>query len=310
MVERTHSRAPCRISFAGGGTDLEAYSRVYGGCVVSAAITRYAYVTTDDSFSTSNPTGQGGTELLEAVAARVAPGGKLKGRVDVPPLSGLGASGALAVAAVGALKPEMNRLEVVTAAYRAERENLGVAGGYQDQFVSAYGGILYLEFGNGRFNVEPVALAKETILDLEKHLVVVFVQSRTGLNSGDVLRDQLERLRKQENLQAHHRIKELALDLRSALRHRNMKLFAELLHEEWIVKKTFTPLISNDYIDGVYEFARRHGARAGKLMGAGAGGHLLLYCPETEAHVAQKLRELGLHPEPISFDWSGLTTWR
>jgi len=306
----THARAPVRITFAGGGTDLEAYARRYGGCCVNAAIRRYAYACAAEGFCMSNPTGEGDTALLEAVARRLNSASGLRGSLQVPPLSGLGASAAIAVAAVGALRPGLDPFQTAMEAYRAEREDLGVAGGYQDQFASAYGGILYLEFGDQRVKVERMQVAPETVLDLEEHLLLVFVQARRMVNGADIIADQLERLRTAENLWAHHRIKEIALDLRWALRHRYMDLFASLLHEEWTVKKAFSPLISNEYIDGVYEYARRHGARAGKLLGAGGGGHLLLYCPETETRVAQKLRELGLHPETLSIDWEGLRTWK
>ena len=257
----------------------------------------------------ANPTGQGSTALLEVVAGRLNPQAKIRARVQVPPLAGLGASASIAVAAAGALKPDISRDEAIQVAYDAEREDLGVLGGWQDQVAAAYGGINYMEFGENRMTVEPMKVSRETILDLEKHLVLVFVQARTAIDGGDVIRDQLERLKNRENLWAHHRIKEICLVMRWALRHHNMELFAELLDEEWKAKRQFSPLISNEYIDGVYEYASHHGAKAGKLMGAGAGGHLLLYCPETEGLVAGKLREVELHPEQISFDWEGLVTW-
>lgn len=304
------ARAPLRISFAGGGTDIDEYARAFGGCCLNAVIRRYAYCSQDSSFSMTNPTGETGTALLEAVAKRLKAKGKIRARVEVPPLSGLGASAAIAVAAVGALRPEIGKEKAVEVAYQAERTDLGVLGGWQDQVATAWGGINYMEFGADRIKVEPMKVSRETILDLEKHLLLVFVQARTGVrNGGDVISDQLERLKRKENLWAHHRIKEICLDMRWALRHHNMDLFAQLLDEEWKVKRQFSPLISNEYIDGVYEYARRYGAKGGKLMGAGAGGHLLLYCPDAEDIVASKLREIGLHPEQVSFDWEGLVTW-
>lgn len=303
------ARAPCRISLSGGGTDIAAYFEKYGGCCLNAAISRYAYCSRDSHFSMVNTVGDGGTDLLEAVTRRLQSDNKLKARVEVPPLSGLGASAAIAVAAVGALSPEMSKEETIEVAYHAERIDLGILGGYQDQVAAAWGGINYMEFGAGRFKVEPMQISPETVLDLEKHLLLVFVQARSGINGGDVIRDQLERLATGETLWEHHRIKEICLDMRYALRHHMMEFFGELLDEEWRVKRQFTPLVSNEYIDGVCDYARRYGAKATKLLGAGAGGHLLLYCPDAEDIVARKLMEIELHPQHISFDWQGLVTW-
>lgn len=322
MVERVHSRAPCRITFGGGGTDIEEYFKQYGGCAVNAAIRKYAYVSRSARFTMSNIHANGSPLLLQAVANRLSdsqPAGGLACRVEVPPLSGLGASAAIAVAAVATMTPGIGRQQAAEEAYTTERKDLRVAGGYQDQFAAAYGGILYMEFGDGRVRVERLdrqdalkgkAVSQETILDLEKHLVMVFVQARVSVDGSDVIGDQISRLREKETLKAHHKIKEIALEMRRVLRAHDMEMFGDLLEAEWFTKKTFSPLMSNEYIDGIYDFARRHGARGGKLMGAGGGGHLLLYCPETEAQVAQKLRETGLHPESVSFDWEGVRTWR
>lgn len=304
------ARSCCRISFGGGGTDISPYCSTWGGCVLSAAICRYAYASISDNFQMFNPTGEGDPALIEAVARRLGAEQKLKVRVEVPPLSGLGASASIAVAACGALKPDISREQAVMTAYHAERTDLGVPGGIQDQIVAATGGILFMEIGDNRFNVERVELSKETILDLEKHLIMVLVQAREKVSSSDVLSDQIERLKKGETLELHHQLKEICLEMRRVLRHGDMDLFADLLKEEWLVKRQFSPLISNPYLNGLYDFAMNCGARSGKLMGAGGGGHFLFYCwPDEEITLIHNLQRLGFHPEHVSFDFAGLTTW-
>ncbi|MBS1266202.1 MAG: hypothetical protein MAG795_00169 [Candidatus Woesearchaeota archaeon] len=83
-----------------------------------------------------------------------------------------------------------------------------------------------------------------------------------------------------------------------------------MLHEAWITKKKYSPMISNKKIDKLYSLARKHGALGGKVSGAGGGGHAVFYCkPNTEQIVARKLRKAGAKVINFSFDFKGLQSW-
>src|SRR3989344_84435 len=189
------SRSPVRISFAGGGTDVPPYRDEKGGCVVSATINKYAYATLEqraDSIihihsadflkslefkNTSEIEYNNELDLLKAVIKKMAPsaGMNIFMRCDVPPKSGLGSSAAAFSAMIGLFnhmrkERKMTDYEVAELAYRLEREELKVGRGNQDQYATVFGGMNFIEFGNGWVKVNPLRMKKDHLLELEKHL--------------------------------------------------------------------------------------------------------------------------------------------
>ena len=323
-------RAPVRISFGGGGTDLEAYYGRFGGFVVSAAITRYAYVT-------ARPSADGGIQIIsadyrlrehyppgllpevtepltlpKAAVERFAAQGLLEQGVDlflaseVPPGTGLGSSSAMTVALVAALGAYLGLsfapAELAEEASRLEIERLAMPIGKQDQYASAFGGLNALTFRDTGTEVRPLALAGGQRQALARRLLLFSTGS--SRHSAEILRQQRSDTRRKPAVTAAlHQLKELAAAMQAALEGGALDEFGALLDVAWQEKKRLSGKISNAGIDTAYQAARAAGALGGKITGAGGGGFLLLYCPpRRQSAVRAVMGELGLCE--LTFDLS------
>jgi len=331
-----HSRAPVRISFGGGGTDVSPYTEEHGGCVVSAAINKYAWGSLELAESTgiklydshypsvrfkSLGDVRYGTkqDLLSAVVKNMHSGRRgvtMRLRGDVPPRSGLGSSASAFVSLIGLFnhmrrESMMTDYEIAELAFRLEREELGNKGGRQDQYASVFGGLNFIEFrGDDFVRVNPVRLKRDHLLELEKNLILVHVMDRK--KSGDIISDQVRGYvtGRAGVVDALNMVKALAEETHRALLKGDLARFGLLLHEGWMEKKKFSPMISNTRIDRIYAKARRHGALGGKIGGAGGGGHMIFYCESgREEEVAKALSDSGCYVRSFSFDMQGLQTW-
>ncbi len=332
------SRAPVRISLAGGGTDVSPYTEEYGGCALNATIRRYAWATLElrkdkkiilESYdlkkrvvypSRAAIKYDGNLDLLKAVYnayTHIQQGLHLYLRSDVPPRSGLGGSAAAFVATIGVFnfllrEQRQSSYEIAELAYRLEREVLKVKGGRQDQYASTFGGVNFIEFRGLDFvRVNPMRLPDDYLLELEKHLVLVRLPEQRG-SSHDVIDDQVRRMsqKRSSSLMAMHRTKSIAEEMKRLLLKGDFLRFGELLHVGWLEKKKFTPLISNSRIDALYTLARRSGAIGGKITGAGGGGHMLFFCkPNREQEVTACLERAGATTVDLQFDTDGLRVW-
>lgn len=337
------SRSPMRISFGGGGTDIPPYSDEKGGCVVSAAINKYSYATLEprndqeihiESWdflkklrfnSIEEMEYNSELDLLKAAIKKMNTtrmGLNIFLRSDVPPKSGLGSSAAAFAALIGLFNhlraDKMTLYEIAELAHKIEREELKIAGGKQDQYATVFGGINFIEFGNGWVRVNPLKMKKEYILELEKHLVLAYVGERSegdvirNYVTGDIITDQIKSVveKKEDVMNALDKTKEIALEMKKALLLGDFTKFGELLHEAWEQKKKFSKMVSKQYINDLYDLARKNGALGGKLTGAGGGGFMLFFCePNTEQIVANELEKAGAKPVNFVFDFDGLQTW-
>ena len=331
------SKAPLRISFAGGGTDVPPFPQREGGCVLNATVNKYSYgmlqPTSDEKISIKSvdfglalnypvgdePVYDGKLDLVKAAIRKLQNqkrcGFDLFLRSDAPPGSGLGSSSSLMVTLVGLLK-EFNNLpltdyEIAHLAYVIERKEIGIDGGLQDQYAATFGGCNYIEFQGDQVIVNPLRLSQDVVNELEHNLLLCFT-GRTHM-SGHIIEDQTARYNRGEfdNLEGLRRQKALAGEMKNLLLRRKVLEFGELLHEAWEYKKKISPQISNPRIDEVYETARKAGAIGGKLSGAGGGGFMLFYCSFEKKHeVAAALRKLNCVISDFSFDFHGLQTWR
>lgn len=309
-----------------------------GGCVVSAAINKYAYGTliprkdqkiTIESAdflknihfkSVDEITYNNELDVLKAVVKKMNTskmGMDVFVRTDVPPKSGLGSSAAVFASMIGLfnhMKQErkMTDYELAELAYRLEREELKIGGGKQDQYATVFGGLNYIEFGNGWVRVNPLKINRSHKLELEKHLVIAYTKPRDTTEGNDIIQDQTKSYveKKYDVIEAFQMTKEIAQEIRYALLRGDFIRFGELLDKAWTYKKKHSPMISNRFIDNIYDAALKAGAIGGKISGAGGGGFMLFYCYDNKEHVVQEaLKKSGATPVPFVFDMEGLQTW-
>jgi len=331
------AKAPLRVSFAGGGTDVAPFPATEGGCVLSATINRFAHgllrprtdrrihvesldLRTAIGFSADEPTQfDGQLDLVKAAIRRIAELDEARGfdvflETAAPPGSGLGASSALIVALIGVLVDQhglsLTSYEMAQLAYEIERVDLGLKGGLQDHYAATFGGFNFIEFYGDRVVVNPLRIPLATLNELESNLLLCF----TGATrvSDHIIDDQTARFTRGDvdTLTGLRRQKELAIAMKEALVRGHLSSFGELMGEAWLEKKRLSPRISTPAIDEAYETACRAGALGGKVTGAGGGGFMLFYCRPGRRHVvSDALESLGLEPTGFSFESEGLRTW-
>ncbi len=334
MSDRIHrAKAPLRISFCGGGTDVDPYPRERGGAVLSATLDKYAYASLrprpDDrlrirsldydivtNYDRSKLEYDGELDLVKAVARhfKMPAGADLFIHSDAPPGSGLGSSSTMCVALVGVfsewLQIPMTSYEIAELTYRIEREELRIAGGRQDQYAATFGGFNFIEFLEKVTVVNPLRVRPELRHELEYNLLLCYTgQTRLSAN---IVESQTRSYQegRETVVQALDRMKELTQEMKTALLLGELPAFGKLLHAAWMEKKQLDEKISSTRIDNLYALARRHGALGGKILGAGGGGYLLLYVPFTKRQqVARVLSEAGGDVVPFAFTEGGLASW-
>jgi len=329
------ARAPMRLSFAGGGTDLPAYYERYGGMVVSVTIDKYVYVhcgangegnghdaqiTSADyhTFYRHNsgmPMGWDGELALPRAILHsfgVERDISLFLAAEVPPGTGLGSSSAAAVALVGGvaayLGQSLSRQRVAELACQVELGKLKAPIGKQDQFAAAFGGCNAIMFTSSGVTVQPVAVSSDVLSWLERRLLLFF----TGISrdSSTILQEQQRACAEGsvQTLQGLHRIKEAAVECKRCLEAGDLDGVGRVLDEGWREKRRLVAGITNHRIDQVYDVAMSCGAAGGKIAGAGGGGFLLLYCHENrQAEVTRAMEERGLRRMGFHFDRQGLS---
>jgi D-glycero-alpha-D-manno-heptose-7-phosphate kinase len=331
------SRAPLRISFGGGGTEVEPYLSERGGVVLNTTIDRYAYGTLclrDDRqisitsldydlvarYKLDEPLHyDGNLDLVKAVIRRLNGGNHDQGlglflHSDAPPGSGLGSSSAVVVALIGLFQHwrhlPLTNYEIADLAYQIERLDMGIKGGKQDQYAATFGGFNFIEFTRDATIVNPLRVPRDTMNELHYNLLLCYT-GQTRL-SARIIDTQVERYvqRKEEVLEAMDELKQVATALKNALLRGRLDDFGALLNEAWTNKKKMAAQITDPRIDEFYETARKHGALGGKISGAGGGGYMFFYCQFDKKHrVAEQLERLGAQVVDFSFDLRGLQTW-
>lgn len=313
--------APVRLDFAGGWTDVPPYSAREGGVVISAAIGLHARaevrpggtglrLTAEDLGATLDlpdeaaltPTGP--LSLLQA-ALRLLPVGPcaLVTRSDAPPGSGLGSSGALDVALVGALTEARAEARdaraVADLACRLESVEAAIPGGRQDQFSAAFGGFLRLGFRDPEATVEPLALDPGVLAELERRMLLVYTGASrfSGATIGRVM-------------QAYERgdaavtaaldgLREVAERMPDALRAGDLAPLGTLLDRNWSHQRTLDSGMCTPRMARLSEAMRAHGALGGKAAGSGAGGCMFFLGPDDPEPAAAAARGMGMTILPV-----------
>jgi len=328
------AKAPLRISFAGGGTDVPPYPERRGGCVISSTIDRYAYVTIvpkrikhvsahslDYGIKTKFHLGKrmvydGELDLIKAAlkVMGIKGGCDLFIHSDAPPGSGLGSSSAMVVAVVAALakwkKMSLTPYEIAEAAIKIERQELKLAGGLQDQYAATFGGFNFIEFNKDTTVVNPLRIDPMMLNEFNYRFLLCFT-GKTRLSANIVERQANSFSRGDDDVvDALEGLKLMAIQMKNHLLKGNFEGFGRLLDDAWVYKKKLDKQITTSNIDKLYEAAKKKGAIGGKILGAGGGGYLLLFCDFRKKHkVADALQSLGGEIMPFSFTIPGVQTW-
>lgn len=324
------AKAPMRIGFFGGGTDVSPYAEEHGGKVLNCTINLYVRCmlrpSGDEGITirsldleevSRNTTGRwdGRLSLPQAVldALPAARGVEVTMFSDVPPGSGLGSSSALVVSMLKLLATADQRPldphTLAELAYRIERQDLGIPGGRQDQYAAAFGGMSVYHFGGHQVIVEPVLSDPTALLELESCLLLGYIGHRQLLTQ-HLVEDQVRRLKEGDTLRYHDETKALVDESVRLLRNLKIAEFGRLLHEAWEVKKAFSPFIAPPVVDAIYAEARRHGAWGGKITGAGGGGFMVFACPfDRRLELERVLAAAGVQLRPFSFTTQGVHAW-
>ena len=335
------SKAPLRIGFAGGGTDVSPFCDLHGGLILNACISMYAYATIElleepvivlhaidkkelleFPMSDSLPI-DGQLDLLKGVYNHLRNrypenqwrGFKLSTYVDAEAGSGLGSSSTLVVAILGAFmewqKLPLGEYDIAHLAYHIERTELGMAGGRQDQYAAAFGGFNYMEFYDGdQVIVNPLRIKPPVVAELETNLVLYY--TGTSRLSSRIIEAQSKNIagKKDSSLDAMFQLKEQARQMKEAVLKGRLSEMGRILDFGWQHKKRTAEGISNALIDEIYAAAIEAGATGGKISGAGGGGYMFFFCPgNTRFAVAERLQQFGGQVRKIAFSQDGLTTW-
>jgi D-glycero-alpha-D-manno-heptose-7-phosphate kinase len=333
------ARAPLRLGLAGGGTDLSPYSDVYGGSALNVTIDRFALASLskrqdnvvllrandldiEERHSAGLLPTNNGLVLHRAVYNRMVRqflsdrriGMQVSTAIEAPPGSGLGSSSALVVALVEVFREAFDLplgiYDVARVAYEIERLELGLAGGKQDQYAAAFGGVNFIEFlTDDRVIVNPLRVAPSILNELQSSIVVCF--SGQSRDSDIIIRDQMNAAAANGGaLEALHALKRDALDMKQALLRGDIGELARILNHSWENKKATAVSVSNPFIEKLYAVARANGARGGKISGAGGGGFLMFIVdPENKPRLIRELKRAGSTTDKVVFTHRGVEAW-
>lgn len=334
------SKAPLRLGLAGGGTDVSPYCDMYGGNILNATISLYAHASielTDDNKITIEATDRGESftydkqdelpidgqlDLAKGVYnnlvktyGSINSGFKLTTFVDAPAGSGLGSSSTLMVAILGAfvewLQLPLGEYDIAHLSYKIEREELGMAGGKQDQYAATFGGVNFMEFyDSNRVIVNPLRVKRRYLFELENNLLLYFTS--TSRLSSTIIEAQTKNVKEknEKSIEAMHQLKEQAKMMKEALLKGEIDKIGSILDYGFKFKKQMASGISNEVIDDIYNTAIEAGATGGKISGAGGGGFMMFYCPaNTRYAVKAALSKFGGEFKNYQFTEHGLYSW-
>jgi D-glycero-alpha-D-manno-heptose-7-phosphate kinase len=327
------SKSPVRISFGGGGSDTSAYFTENKSAVINSTISLYTHCTLkireDDNIiiysldlcdkiifnnfeELLNYSGK--FSLIQSAIKAIKPtfGFELFIHSDFPMSSGLGGSAVVISSILGCFNQFRNdkwdKHDIAELAFQAERLHLGVAGGWQDQYATVFGGLNFMEFNIDQNIINPIRLNYNTILELEESLVLCY--TGTTHDSGNIHNDQKEQTQKEDVRARIQSNVDLTFEMRNHLLRGRLYDFGISLHKAWNLKRSFSSKITNTFLDEIYNGAIQNGAIGGKLLGAGGGGYFLFFVPPFERHnLMNWMKRNGLNATPFVFENNGLQSW-
>ena len=335
------SKAPLRLGLAGGGSDIASYSDIYGGLILNATINLYAYCTIEEtdgdcinirSYDSSSFVScpllpqlpiDSHAALVKGVYNRVVRDFGIPVRPfsittynDAPAGSGLGTSSAMVVAILKAFVEWYNLplgdYDIARLAYEIERIDLKLSGGKQDQYAATFGGFNYMEFTQGGIVIVNPLKIKRWIVD-EPQASILLYNMGTSRSSAKIIDEQSKNTKdnKADAVEAMHRIKQSAVDMKLALLKGDIDSFALILRKSWENKKKMADGISNPMIEQAMAVAEKAGAKAGKISGAGGGGFIMFVVdPTRKKELQNALSQLDGFVMPFEFSDGGVHGWK
>ena len=328
------SKSPVRISFGGGGSDTTAFFKDNNGAVINSTISLYSHSSlskrTDSKINIDSAdlnikkmylsleeflnSKKSSLDLIKVTVKVINPsfGFDLYIQSDFPLSSGLGGSAVVASSIIGCFNEfridKWSSYEVAELAYEAERLNMGISGGWQDQYATVFGGFNFMEFSDRQNLIHPLRLSETTKSSLEQNLILCY--TNTSHKSGNIHRDQKSNLVNkiiQENVKKNVKI---AYKMRESLLKDNLNKFSNLIGDSWELKKSYSNDISTNYLDDIYEGAKQNGALSGKLLGAGGGGYFLFSTNFSNRNrLINWIKSEGLIYTNFKFEDVGLKSW-
>lgn len=334
------ARAPLRLSFAGGGSELPPYISRHGGLVLNATINKYAFTTISSTKGNPNFVSLDRDvdfvvksehqsnlppelRLHHGVYKRILQdyndnepiNVKVSTYCDVPIGSGLGTSSTITVSLVKAfdefLGLSLTDYQIAELAHKIEREDLGLFGGFQDHYAAAFGGVNYIEFHqSGDITVNSLRINRRIISELEFSIILWF----TGVSrdSGTIIEESLSELEnhKSNAVERTHKIKASVAPAKDALIKGDIDQLAQIINESWLEKRALQKKISTQSIDATYDQLIKNGALAARISGAGGGGYMLVICkPEKRNYLQKMLQEKNDSILNFSFTNIGAESW-
>ena len=335
------SKAPFRISFGGGGTDIESYTKNYTGEVINTTISLFTHTSlqlrndTKVTFKWVNKDEYEehdfsdeldcsyGLKLFKATHNHICKrftitqfGCDIVSYQDVPTGSGLGTSSTLIVSLIGVYRELLNLplgdYDIAEMAVQIERNELKENGGKQDQYASAFGGFNHMEFKNDIVIVNPIDIKDEVQDELENNIILYFTNFTR--KSSDILKEQIKNIEENNNtamLSLHLLVNQAKL-IKACLINTKIEDLGELFNYGFKQKSELAKGITTPEIQTLYDTAMKAGATGGKISGAGGGGFIFFYCPHnTKYNVIKALDELKMgYNQPFTFTKFGLRTWQ
>jgi D-glycero-alpha-D-manno-heptose-7-phosphate kinase len=326
-------RSPLRISFAGGGTDLEEYHNKYDGYTISSTINKYTYVIaklrSDDKLQGFSPdfashlppkkhhpkSVQGHEIVLEGLKElNFKKGVDMYLATDVEPNSGLGASSSLTANFVNVIshiqKKKWSKYKIAMNAYHIGHDVLKWGIGKQDEFAAVYGGFNLLKFTKNKVYIYPISIKKSTQKELQNKSLLFHIGNRK--HSAGILKSQIQDIKRsnKKTIESLNKAKELALEMRDALKMNDLTKFSQILKTGWEVKKKYTKGITNPRIEAINKKAFSVGATALKVTGAGGGGHLYVFAEvKNHSKIIKELAKMGVQKVDFQYENTGSTVF-
>ena len=327
------SKAPVRISFGGGGSDITGYFKKYGGAVINTTISLYSHASLiqradkkiivhsydiDEKIECADLQEflkiDSNFGLIKSVLGCIMPrfGFELYLYSDYPMSSGLGGSASVVTSIIGCFNEfrsdKWDKYEISELAYQAERIAFNISGGWQDQYAAAFGGFNFIEFREDQNTIHPLRVDKNIANELLQCLVLC--NTNVSHDSGLIHDDQKNQTKKSQTVKKIKLNVELTYQIRDILLKGKTESFGALLEKAWNLKKSLSNKISDSYLDDIYDSARKNGAEGGKLLGAGGGGFFIFFVqPANKIKLMKHLKSKDLGVVNFNFDSDGLQSW-